>query len=122
MRTIPITYIVHTNRLYNRIFEIEDGDVGININQEYSACRRAYDDYLDKMFLDDKETSRAYDQLLNQCIIKPGTYGELCDFIRSRGYEVLSMSNSTKPLIKECERKCLEEWREWRKTKKMKIT
>ena len=115
-KRIPITYVVRTQRLYARIFEIEDSYmIDSYESHEHGAKTRAYNDYLDKMFLDDKETARAYDGLLNQCIIRPGTYKELCDFLRARGYQVLSKDNSSKKEVDECEKECLEAWKQWKK-------
>ena len=121
MRTIPITYIKKTQNLYVEIFEIEDGPIYQDEVQSLSAMKRAYNEYLEKMFLGDAKASAAYDYKLNQSMT-PGTFKEICDFVRSMGYEVLSRDNSTKKQIIRCEKKCLEEWREWRKTKKIKIT
>lgn len=113
-RVIPIRYIVRTQHLYVQMFEIEDGDITAEESHELAACRRAYEGYIEKMFLDDKETARAYDDLLNQCLVRPGTYKELCDFLRARRYQVLSKDNSSKKEIDECEKESLEAWKEWK--------
>lgn len=113
-RVIPIRYVVRTQRLYVRMFEIEDGDITAEESHELAACRRAYEEYIEKMFLDDEGTARAYDDLLNQCIIRPGTYKELCDFLRARRYQVLSKDNSSKKEVDVCEKESLEVWKQWK--------
>lgn len=120
IETIPITYIVKTQRLYVDIFSYEDGNADDFSLCEISAKRRAYDEYLEKMFYNDIETKKEYDRLLNSLIIQPyGTYKEICDFIRSKGYRVLSLDNSSKKEIKQDEKTHLHIWREWKYKKEL---
>lgn len=112
-RVIPISYIVKSQRLYVRMFEIEDGDITVEESYELAACRRAVEGYIEKMFLDDKESAAEYWSILNQSLF-PGTYKEICDQLRKMGYEVKSLDNSTKNEIKQCEKLCLKQWKEWR--------
>lgn len=112
-RVIPISYIVKTQRLYVRMFEIEDGYITVEESRKLAAYQRAVEGYIEKMFLDDKESADEYWLILNQSLL-PGTYKEICDQLRKMGYEVKSLDNSTKKEIKQCEKLCLEQWKEWR--------
>lgn len=112
-RVIPISYIVKSQRLYVRMFEIEDGDITVEESHELAACRRAVEGYIEKMFLDDKESAAEYWSILNQSLL-PGTYKEICDHLRKMGYEVKSLDNSTKKEIEQCEKLRLKQWKEWR--------
>lgn len=115
MKKIPISYIVKAQRLYVRIFEWEDDD-GIPFDEyrSYVHSKKAYDEYLEKMFLDDKETANELDRLFNSLLICSGTYKEICDFLRNKGYEIISLSNATKKEIKQCEKERLIIWKRWK--------
>jgi hypothetical protein len=113
-RTIPITYVVKTQVLYVEIFGIEDDDDEYINQRELAQKKRSYYTYLDKMFLDDSQMHSEYDSLLNRLLCAAGTYGEICDFLRAKGYEVLSLNNSTKKEIAACEKECLESWKKWK--------
>lgn len=115
MKQIPIEYVVKAQRLHTRIFELEDNEyMTIDESREHGACCRAYNDYLDKMFLDDTKTIRELDRMFNQLLCRSGTYKEICDFVRSKGYEVLSADNSTKEEHELCKKECLNAWKAWR--------
>ena len=118
-RTIPLIYVIKAQRLYVNIFSWEDDD-GIPCDEyrSYVHSKKAYDDYLDKMFLDDRETAIALDHLFNHIMFYPGTYKEICDFLRRRDYEVLSKDNSTREEYKLCIKKCISEWKNWKQLRK----
>lgn len=112
---LPISWIVRCQRYYVRIFEIEDNDfIDIEESKERGQKQRAYDDYMEKMFLDDKETLMHLDQMFNQSIVMSGTYKEYCDYLRSRGYEIKSKDNATKKEIKALEKELNNNWKKWR--------
>ena len=121
MKKIPIKYVVKAQILYVNIFSWEDDD-GIPCDEyrSYVHSKKAYDDYLDKMFLDDRETANALDHLFNSTMFYGGTYKEICDFLRTKGYEVISLSNATKEEIKQCEKECLNAWKVWKQNEKVK--
>ena len=116
MKKIPLIYLVKAQDLYVQIFDWEDDD-GIPYDEykSYIHSQKAYEDYIDKCFLDDRETAKWVDSRFNTYIVCAGTFEELCDGLRNRGYEVLSASNSTKEEIRACKQQCLKEWREWKK-------
>ena len=115
---IPIAYIVKAQHLYVRIFEWEDDD-GIPCDEyrSYTHCKKAYDEYLEKMFLDDTETANHLDRMFNNALITSGDYKQFCDYLRSRGYEVLSKDNATKEEHNRCKQECLKAWKEWKRNK-----
>lgn len=118
-KTLPISWIVRCQHYYVRIFEIEDSDfIDIDESKERGQKQRAYDDYMEKMFLDNKETLMHLDQMFNQSIIMSGTYKEYCDYLRSRGYEIKSKDNATKKEIKQLERQLTSIWKVWKNENK----
>lgn len=118
-KTLPISWIVRCQHYYVRIFEIEDSDfIDIDESKERGQKQRAYDDYMEKMFLDDEETLMHLDQMFNQSIIMSGTYKEYCDYLRSRGYEIKSKDNATKKEIKQLERQLTSNWKVWKNENK----
>lgn len=117
-KTLPITWIVRCQQHYVRIFEIEDCDyITVDESRERGQKQKAYDDYMDKMFLDDKETLEHLDKMFNQSIVMSGTYKEYCDYLRSRGYEVKSKDNATKKEIKALEKELTSIWKRWKNEK-----
>ena len=74
----------------------------------------------DEKILDDRETANALDHLFNSTMFYGGTYKEICDFLRTKGYEVISLSNATKEEIKQCEKECLNAWKVWKQNEKVK--
>lgn len=115
-RTIPIAYLAKAQALYVDLFEWEDLP-GIPRDEyaSYVASKRAYEDLLDKMFLDDKDAKRKLESEFNRGLVFQGTFKEICSLVRSMGYEVLSKDNSTKAEHDACKKACLEEWREWKR-------
>ena len=90
--------VAHAQNLYHRIFEYEDmsyDGVPGDVYREYRQCQRRYDEYMEIMFGDDKETSNHIDQMFNSSIVATITYGEFAEYLRKRGYTVLSADNST---------------------------
>lgn len=114
-KKIPLIYLVKAQSLYVKIFEWEDDD-GIQFDEyrSYKATQKAFDEYLDKMFLDDRETKDFVLKDFNNCIARGGTFELICNELRKRGYEVISAGNSTVEEIKQCRKECLEKWKEWR--------
>ena len=111
-KQIPISYIVRAQHLYVNIFAMEDG---LDYTpREYGACVRAYREYLEKMFLDDTETAHNLDSLFNQGIIIPGSFKIYCDYLRSRGYEIISRDNATYQEHEQCMKNCVLAWKKWK--------
>ena len=120
MKQIPIAYIVKAQHLYVRIFEWEDDD-GIPCDEyrSYTHCKKAYDEYLEKMFLDDKETANHLDRMFNNALLSSGDYKQFCDYLRSRGYEILSKDNATKEEHDRCKKLLVVRWKEWKHVKEL---
>lgn len=117
-KTLPISWIVRCQHYYVRIFEIEDSYfIDIDESRERGQKQKAYNDYMDKMFLDDKETLNGLDTMFNQSIVLGGTYKECCDYLRSRGYEIKSKDNATKQEIKALEKELTSIWKRWKNEK-----
>lgn len=121
-KKIPLIYLVRAQSLYVKIFEWEDDD-GIQFDEyrSYKASQKAFDEYLDKMFLDDQETKDFVLKDFNSCIARGGTFESICNELRKRGYEVISAGNSTAEEIKQCRKECLQTWKEWRAKRCLKL-
>lgn len=114
-RSLPITWIVRCHSYYIRIFEIEDSDGWTpDEGRERGQKQRAYDSYMERMFLDDKDTLNGLYMKFNQSILTSGTYKEFCDYLRDRGYEIKSKDNATKKQVKQCEDECTANWKKWK--------
>lgn len=118
-KQIPLIWIIRAQHLYVDIFSWEDSD-GIPCDEyrSYRASQRAYDDYLDKLFLDDEETKNFVDRRFNSYLVVYGTFEEICNDLRKRGYEPLSLTNATKEQIIQCKKECLKRWKDWKLKKK----
>lgn len=118
-KVLPITWIVKCQSYYVSIFELEDSYyLTVDESRELGQKRRAYYDYMDKMFLDDEETCRKLDFMFNQTLLLGGTYKEYCDYLRSRGYEIKSKDNATLKEIKTLEQELNKIWKKWKTEKK----
>ena len=109
-KRIPISYIVKAQIRYIDLLDDCDGEY-----QKVRAVEKAYNDYLDKMFLDDTENRKWLDKEFNATLLKHGSYKPFCDYLRSCGYEVVSKDNATKQEMKQVEKECLKKWKEWLK-------
>ena len=115
-KQIPLIWIIRAQHLYVDIFSWEDDD-GIPFDEyrSYVHSKRAYDDYLDKLFLDDEEAKEFVDRRFNTYIVQPyGTFEEICEQLRNRGYEPMSLTNASKDEIIKCRKECLARWKEWK--------
>lgn len=111
---IPIYYVVRAQSLYVDIFEIEDSD--FPDNRALAVLTRTYNQYLEKMFLDDTKTAELLTRKFNSLIYAHGDFVEICDLLRSQGYIVMSRDNCTKSLYEQIKRDCFNTWKEWKKT------
>lgn len=110
---IPISYIVKAQNHFVKVFYFEDNGVDWFESKEYGAAKRAVHDYIEKMFLDDKETTEIFEHWLGQSIL-PGTYKEICDLLRAQGYTIISKDNATLDEMKAVEKMKLKLWKDYK--------
>lgn len=121
-KRIPLGMVAHAQNLYHRIFEYEDmsyDGIPADVYREYRQCQRRYEQYMEIMFGDDKETYNHIDQMFNSSIIVSITYGEFADYLRKKGYVVLSADNSTHKEHRDLYRQLVREYHQKKNHKQL---